>query len=410
MKITKTLALLCVLGAGLLAITSCKDVSGDGKTTGATEGVNEKWALQMTVDATGDQIKVGDKAITDANGGTDDTDTTGIIIADDDTTGDANLKLSQTGKRFYKEITPGFNNTEGFRTNIVLNVKDGIWQNANKTRTAGAGMLFDYNEYEKVAGTKTYDFFFLSFKPEFSDAGAITKVKCYFERYSGVKKTKKGVYSGHAKAAAIGNNYIQETNKYTTTADTPIADADYTLKTFGKWLQTLYEPAAEATCYKYLTKDTDYYLNTDGNAVIGVDVKQLEKGEYTVRIGKISYKVKDEATEFTPSNFKESWKTTFTAGTTMGKGGDKAGTSCITGYENWTHVKKDDKKTNLKGGVMVYGFAPYGTKPVASYYTCNTKLASDTADTEGSGTDFVGDWSRVNDVNDDGIIYDYVYF
>ena len=92
----------------------------------------------------------------------------------------------------------------------------------------------------------------------------------------------------------------------------------------------------------------------------------------------------------------------------MGKGGDKAGTSSITSYENWTHVKKDDKTTNLKGGVMVYGFAPYGTKPVAGFYTCNKKTGSDTLPE--ADTDFVGDWNRVNDVNDDGIIYDYVYF
>lgn len=400
MKITKTLAILCVLGAGLLAFTSCKDTSGDGKTSAADSaaGVAEKWALKMEVDATGDEIKVGGKAIIDSNEGTEDTIEEDTDAGKTTPTGHA-LQRQRCGKRSFKEITGGFNNTEGFRTNIVLKIKDGTkavkWCNpevktaSGKPRTAGAGMIFDFNQYEKVAGTKTYDFFFLSFKPTIS-GDAITGVTCFFERYSGVKKYKEGIYSSHAAASALGKNYIQTA--------------------VGTWDNTLYDVEADKTYSKDLTKGTDYYLDSEGSAVIGVDVKQIEKGEYTVRIGKISYKVKDVDTEFTASNFKQSWKTTFTAGTTMGKGGDKAGTSSIEGYTNWTHVKKDDTTSNLKGGVMVYGFAPYGTNPVAAYYTCNTKLASNTAETEGSGTDYVGDWNRAKDINDDGVVYEYVYY
>ena len=91
MKITKTLAILCVVGAGLFAFASCKDNSGDGDTSG------NKWAITMTVDATGDNIKVGDQAITDSN-----EMTMATIIADTDPS-DTTLQLSNCGKRFFKE-------------------------------------------------------------------------------------------------------------------------------------------------------------------------------------------------------------------------------------------------------------------------------------------------------------------
>ena len=143
MKLTKTLAALGILGAALLAFASCKDSSGEGKTTGYIPGVPAKYALQMTVDASEGNIKVGDDALVDSNA-----DTTKKIIADDATEGEEELKLSKTGKRFFKEISAGLNNTEGFRTNIFLNVKDGTWHNSTSKRTAGAGMLFDFNEYK----------------------------------------------------------------------------------------------------------------------------------------------------------------------------------------------------------------------------------------------------------------------
>ena len=146
-----------------------------------------------------------------------------------------------------------------------------------------------------------------------------------------------------------------------------------------------------------MTKDTDYYLDADGNAIIGVDVKQMTKGVYTVRIGKINYLVGDAAQEFSPSAFKQTWQTTFTGKWKMGEGGEtsaKIGASgYIKDYLNWTHVDKNDKDSNLKGAVLVYGFAPYGTKPVAAYYTCNTKLGSNTEDSTTSRYDYVGDWN-----------------
>ncbi len=417
MKLTKTLAALGILGAALLAFASCKDSSGDGNTTGAISGVPEKYALQMTVD--GNSIKVGDEALIASNA-----DDKKPIIADDATEGEEELKLSKTGKRFFKEISAGFNNTEGFRTNIVLNVKDGTWYNSTSKRTAGAGMLFDFNEY-KVGSDKTYDFFFLSFKPTIS-AGKIAGVTAYFERYSKVKKTKEGIYSGHTAASALGSNYIQETNSYVDSEDGPADNnKDYTLKTVGKWLDTLYNPVAGATCRKVLAKDTDYYLDADGNAIIGVDVKQMTKGVYTVRIGKINYLVGDAAQEFSPSAFKQTWQTTFTGDTKIGEGGEtsaKTGASgYIKDYLNWTHVDKNDKDSNLKGAVLVYGFAPYGTKPVAAYYTCNTKLGSNTEDSTTSRYDYVGDWNVANTLDADGVtdkifyeegnvVHEYIYY
>ncbi len=415
MKLTKTLAALGILGAALLAFASCKDTSGEGKTTGYVSGVPAKYALQMTVDATEGKIKVGDDALVDSNA-----DTLKKIIADDATEGEEALKLSKTGKRFFKEISAGLNNTEGFRTNIVLNVKDGTWTNATSGRTAGAGMLFDFNKYNDA-----YDFFFLSFKPTIAD-GKISSITAYFERYSEVKKTKEGIYSGHTAASALGSNYIQETNSYVDSKDGPADNSkDYTLKTVGKWLDTLYNPVAGATCKKVLAKGTDYYLDADGNAIIGVDVKQITKGVYTVRIGKINYLVGDAAQEFSPSAFKQTWQTTFTGGTKMGEGGEtsaKTGDSgYIKDYANWTHVDKNDKDSNLKGGVLVYGFAPYGTKPVAVYYTCNTKLDSNTADSDTSRYDYVGDWNVANTLDADGVtdkifyeegnvVHEYIYY
>ncbi|MBQ3835505.1 MAG: hypothetical protein II814_00065, partial [Treponema sp.] len=405
--------------AALLAFASCKDSSGDGNTTGVVSGVPAKYALQMTVDATGNNIKVGDDALVDSNA-----DTTKKIIADDATEGETELKLSKTGKRFFKEISAGLNNTEGFRTNIVLNVKDGTWTNSTSGRTAGAGMLFDFNEY-KVGNDKTYDFFFLSFKPTIS-AGKIAGVTAYFERYSGVKKYKEGIYSGHTAASALGSNYIQETNSYVDNAEGPAdINKDYTLKTVGKWLDTLYKPVAGATCRKVLANGTDWYNDADGNAIIGVDVKQMTKGVYTIRIGKITYDVGGTAQTFSPSAFKQTWKTTFAGGTEMGEGGE---TSTKTGddgyiksYANWTHVVKGDKNSNLKGGVLVYGFAPYGTKPVAAYYTCDTKLSSNKLDNTASQYDYVGDWNVANTLDADGVedkifyeegnvVHEYIYY
>lgn len=285
MKMTKTIAALGILGAALLAFASCKDTSGDGNTSGAPSGsfVPEKYALQMTVDATGNEIKVNDNAINDSNG--DDSAVSKILPDTDDgktTSTGHETERQRCGKRFFHEISGGFNNTEGFRTNIVLS-KDGTWVNSDvltasgKPRTAGAGMLFDFNEY-KVGNDKTYDFFFLSFQPTISN-GAITGVTAYFERYSGVKKTKEGIYSGHKAAKALGSNYIP-------------TDAN------GTWDESLYTPDQEKTWKATLAKDTDWYIDNDGNAIIGVDVKQLEKGVYTIRIGKITYDVGGTAQPF----------------------------------------------------------------------------------------------------------------
>ena len=415
---TKTFAALGILGAALFAFAACNDSSGDALITGApsASGVPTKYALQLTVDSTGSNIKVGDKAITDSNGGDDTTDTTGTIIADDATEGEAELKLSATGKRAFKEITAGLNNTEGFRTNIVLDLKNGTWKNGS--RTAGTGFLFDFNQYKDAQSKKIYDFFFLSFKPVFGgENGAFSGVTCFFERYSGVKKYKEGIYSGHDAASALGDNYVPtDTN--------------------GTWDQTkIYTAADKKTWSKSLSSTNDYiYNSTEQTVTIGVDVKQQEKGVYTVRIGKIRYTVGDGTSEttqeFTPSAFKQSWHTYFTAGTTMGKGGETSTKTGDTGYIkngstnylNWTHVDKDNKDTNLKGGVLVYGFAPYGTKPVACYYTCNTQLSSGQTD-DGNNTryDFVGDWNRANELDtgagnssviyeEGNVIHEYYYY
>jgi|GEM_PF-3111957 len=396
MKITKTLAILCVVGAGLFAFASCKDNSGDGDTSG------NKWAITMTVDATGDNIKVGQKAITDSNAESEEAAIVEDTEAGKTETTNHELERQRCGKRFFKEISGGFNNTEGFRTNIFLDIKNGVWNNTTTNRQAGAGMLFDFYEYEKVAGTKTYDFFFLSFKPQF-EGNAVKSVICYFERYSGVKKYKEGIYSSHSNASALGSNYIQTA--------------------VGTWDNTLYTPEQGKTWKATLEKESDYYLDADGNVIIGVNVKQKEKGVYTVDIGKVSYTVGETAQDFSPSAFKKSWRTTFAKKTTMGVCGETAAKTGDTGYikdyTNWTHVDKKTKDSNLKGGVLVYGFAPYGTKPVASFYTCNNKLGSNTVDTDDSHNDYVGDWNVPASVDaddqdalycDGGVVHEYVEY
>lgn len=401
MKLTKTLAALGILGAALLAFASCKDSSGEGKITNIIPGVTKKWAQEMTVDATGDNIKKGDDAITDSNGTTTDK------VVDDTTEGKTTitgheLERQNCGKRFFKEFTSGFNNNEGFRMNIVLS-KDGTWTNSDEDnpRTATAGVLFDFYEYEKQAGNKTYDFFFLAFKPTIT-AGKISGITAYFERYSGVKKYKEGIYSRHAAASALGKNYIP-TNKD------------------GAWDEHLYDPADNKTWSKLLT-NADYKLDADGNAIIGVDVKQLQNGLYTVSFGNIKYYVGTEEQEFSVTNFKQSWKTKFTPGQTIGKGGDPAGVSSISGYDNWRHVKKDDKTTNLMGGVLTYAFAPYGTKPVVKYFICSTSKSSGSTDTQDSGVDYVGDWKvpatlderpGVTDkifYEEGNVVHEYIYY
>ncbi len=371
MKLTKTLAALCVLGAGLLAFTACKDSSGDIDTSG------NKYALSMIVDGTSG-FAVGGKAIDDSNEGTE-----VEIVAD--TSSKATNEISQCRKRAFKEISAGFNNTEGFRTNIVLDTVNGKWLNSDTGKTAGAGMLFDFNQQDD----KTYDFFLLLFKPTFSGS-EFTGVKCFFERYSGVKKYGEGVYSGSANAKALGSNYIP-TN------------------TTGSWNSTLFTPSDDKTWDKDLTRNSDYIVE-DGKIIIGVDVKQLTKGVYTVRIGKISYTLDDQSQTFSPTGFNKAWKTNFTGGTTMGKGGETEDASSIEGYTKWTHVKKNDKTTNLKGGVLVYGFAPYGTIVSAGYYTCNTGLSSNTADNVDSRYDYVGDWNVANELDTgDGLKTSVVY-
>ena len=291
MKLTKTLAALGILGAALLAFASCKDSSGEGKITNIIPGVAKKWAQEMTVDATGDNIEVGKKAITDSNG--DDNAVTEILA--DTEAGKTNpsgheAERQRCGKRFFKEFTSGFNNNEGFRMNIVLS-KDGTWTNSkvttdDKPRTATAGVLFDFYEYEKQAGNKTYDFFFLAFKPTIAD-GKISSINAFFERYSGVKKYKEGIYTSDAAASALGSNYVP---------------TDYA----GAWDSKLYSASAGKT-WKLLLKNTDYKLDNDGNAIIGVDIKQLENGLYTVSFGTIKYYVGSEEQEFSVTNFKHLW-------------------------------------------------------------------------------------------------------
>ena len=406
MKLTKTLAALGILGAALLTFASCKDTSGDGKITGIIPGVAKKWAQEMTVDATGDNIKVDDEAITDSN-----ETTTDKVVADTPegktTAAGHELERQRCGKRFFKEFTSGFNNNEGFRMNIVLS-KDGTWTNANvttntKPRTATAGVLFDFYEYEKQAGNKTYDFFFLAFKPTITSGTGITGITAYFERYSGVKKYKEGIYSSHSNASALGSNYVP---------------TDYA----GAWDSKLYSASAGKSWDLPLQKGKDYKLDNDGNAIIGVDIKQLQNGLYTVSFGNIKYYVGSEEQDFSVTNFKQGWNTKFTPGQTIGKGGDPNGTSSISGYDNWTHISKTDKSTNLKGGVLTYAFAPYGTKPVVNYFICSTSKSSGSTDTQDSGVDYVGDWKvpatlderpGVTDkifYEEGNVVHEYIYY
>ena len=181
MKITKTLAALCVLGAGLMAITSCKDSSGDMAVTGAVSGVPAKYALEVTVDATGDEIKVGKKAISDSNEGTE-VEIVENTVEGKTTPAGHETEQQQCGKRAFKEISSGLNNNCGFRTNIVLDTTKGTWLNSETSRKANVGMLFDFKQYNGK-----FDFFYISFVPQFSGS-SVTGVTCYFERYSEVKK------------------------------------------------------------------------------------------------------------------------------------------------------------------------------------------------------------------------------
>lgn len=415
MKFTQKLAILSIFTAATLF--SCKE---SGNTTPiipvpGNDSVPPKYALKMTIDATDKNIKADGKAIIDSNGGDEKTDSTGTIVANTEegkTTAEGHeLEVQQCGKRLFKNITLGLSGNEGFRTNIVLNAKDGGWLNSDTKRVAEAGIIFDLNVYKDADKKNIYDFFLLKFQPEITD-GNFSGITCFFERYSGVKKYKSGIYSGHAKAESLGNKYIQD------------VDASNVLKTPGTWLSTLYTPVDKKTCKKALAKGSDYYLDDNGNAVIGVDVKQSPKGVYNVKIGKISYKVGEAAKAFDMKAFRQSWTTSFVENSVMGIGGEtktKTGDAgYIATYNNWTHAKKDDKDSNLKGAALAYGFAPQGTKPVVSYYTCSTKTKSN--EEAKANTDFVGEWNVANDIEildnaqdtvlyeDGNVIHEYVFF
>ena len=377
MKLTKTLAALCVLGAGLLAFTACKDSSGDIDTSGG------KWALTMTIDSTGDEIKVGKKAITDSNEGTE----TEILENTDEgktTVVGHEAEQQQCGKRAFKEISGGFNNNCGFRTNVVLDTTSGTWYNSVTDRKANAGILFDFYKYDNK-----FDFFYISFVPQFSGS-SVTGVTCYFERYSGVKKYNAGIYTRHAAASCLGKNYVPTDSS-------------------GTWNSTLYNPEDGISWSKSLASGSDYRVE-DGQIIIGVNVKQFTPGLYSVQIGKISYTLGDAAQTFSPAAFNKAWKTNFAVHTQMGVGGQTSTASTISGYGNWTHIDNDNKDTNLIGGVMVYGFAPYGTKPVATFFTCSTSAKKDYKDNADSQVDYVGDWNVANELDTgDGLKTSVVY-
>ena len=372
MKITKTLAALCVLGAGLMAITSCKDSSGDMAVTGAVSGVPAKYALEVTVDATGDEIKVGKKAISDSNEGTE-VEIVENTVEGKTTPAGHETEQQQCGKRAFKEISSGLNNNCGFRTNIVLDTTKGTWLNSETSRKANVGMLFDFKQYNGK-----FDFFYISFVPQFSGS-SVTGVTCYFERYSEVKKYGKGIYTRHPEASCLGKNFI------------PTDSA-------GTWDNTLYPPSADKSYPVPLVSGSDYYVE-DGKIIIGLNVKQYTPGIYTIETGKILYDVGGEPKTFTPKDFKQSWKTKFASGSVIAEGGDNEIGSSIVGYSNWSHVDSSTKDSNLIGGVMAYSFAPYGTKPVACFYTCSTSAEKTYTDNETSQVDYVGDWNVANELD-----------
>ena len=374
MKLTKTLAALCAAGT-LLAFASCKDSSGDIDTSGT------KWALTATVDGTSG-IVAGADAIIDSSEGT-----TSKVVDNTDggktTSVGHELEIQQCGKRAFKEISGGLNNTEGFRTNIVLDLSAGKFFNSSTNRTGTAGMLFDFNKYSGVC-----DFFYLSFKPSISSNGSVTGVRAYFERYSGVKKVKDGIYSRHAAASALGSNYVQSSD--------------------GTWYSDLYTPAQNKTWCKTLASDTDYvWDSTTQTITIGVDVKQETTGTYNVKIGKITYTLTDGSTQTGVANFNKAWTTAFAEGTSMGSGGDPNGNSSISSYANWTHVSKNSSK-NLTGGIMAYAFAPEGCITTAHFYTCSKKAASNA--TPEADTDYVNDWNIANEIDTREGVKDYIIY
>ncbi len=152
MKFTQKLAILSIFTAATLF--SCKE---SGNTTPiipvpGDDSVPPKYALKMTIDATDKNIKADGKAIIDSNGGDEKTDSTGTIVANTEqgkTTAEGHeLEVQQCGKRLFKNITLGLSGNEGFRTNIVLKAKDGVWLNSDTKRVAEAGIIFDLNVYK----------------------------------------------------------------------------------------------------------------------------------------------------------------------------------------------------------------------------------------------------------------------
>lgn len=408
------------MGGALLAFSACKDSSGDMQTVALISGVPAKYALSATVDATDNNIKVGEKAIIDSNGGTDTENSEGVITASDAAhkTSYTGYELEQQhcGKRAFKEFSSGFNNNAGFRTNVVLDLKNGKWTNVDTGRKATAGILFDFNKYG--SSTQTYDFFFLAFQPVIGSDNVPTSVICYFERYVGVKKYNDGVYSRHKAASALGSSYIQSSSSLDNT------DWDLTYKDASN-NPIPYTADQGKSKAKTLEKDTDYIWDAANQLIIiGVDAKQQpSKGMYTVRVGKITYDLNGVAQPFSTTVFSQAWKTTFTPGHKIGVGGETSSANSFgNAYTNWKHVDSNDKDTNLLGGVMAYAFAPYGTKPVILFLTCSTGANKDAAAQEGGQYDYIGDWNISNDieVSEDGkstviyeegnVVHEYFYY
>ncbi len=378
MKMTKFFA-LAGTAALLFGMAGCKTESGTeyGNTSG------KKYALTMTVDY---------KKNKDGSAYSKYDASESKNIVDVVTDSKTQVKIEDTGVRFFKDFSSGVDNNMGFRTNIVINTKESNLTNSDKNRYATFGIFWDKNDYKGSDDKKVYDFFGLIINPK--------KKMAYLDRYYGVKTTKDGVYC--SDVGSIGNSYCP--TDATATTWKPCKDNDDGTGSSGN--------------SAYSVDITDALVEDEkaGTITIGVDVHQLTAGQYTVKIGKIAYNT---------GNFDDATSTTFTVSNLLGVCGDPAGTSDITGYEHWTHYEKKDENL-LEGGACVYGFVPYGCKLVATYNTLNSKAANattaaikkDGTSIAGKDADWVYDWNIAPDADTsstktsyaEGYQHDYVEY
>ena len=223
---------------------------------------------------------------------------------------------STAGKRYWSQLGSS-EKVQAITTTITIDKSESTYSYTydttnNITRYAVVGYAFDMNEYKDDDGNKTYDFFLLGFRPE-------TK-KFYVERYTGISSKTTGVYTTNS----LGDYYYL---------------SDYS----SSYSKTWEKATSDTLDWKDATENTHYTVNDDGDIVIPVTIAQDAAGTYVISLNGT------EVAEYTYVADGES--------------------NSLSSYSYTNHKTVSSSDNHLQGGVTVYGFAPYGTKVVATYET-----------------------------------------